>query len=62
MPAINRNIGLIAVQKKYGVGPGELRDAIKPLFYLMEAYGIENVSIDRSTGEPVINIDGEVIQ
>lgn len=62
MPAIYRNSGLIAVQKKYGVGPGELREAIKPLFYLMEAYGIDKVGIDRSTGEPVINIDSEVIQ
>lgn len=62
MPAIYRSVGLTAVQKRYGVAPAELRDAIKPLFYLMEAYGIEKVSIDRSSGEPVINIDSEVIQ
>ena len=62
MPAIYRSVGLAAVQKRYGVASAELRDAIKPLFYLMEAYGIEKVSIDRSSGEPVINIDSDVIQ
>lgn len=62
MPAIYRNVGLAAVQKRYGVPPSELRDAIKPLFFLMEAYGIEKIGIDKSSGEPVIHIDSEVIQ
>lgn len=62
MPAIFRTEGLVALQKKYGVGPGELRDAIKPLFILMESYGMEKITIDRSTGQPVISIDGEIIQ
>lgn len=62
MPAIYRNVGLAAVQKRYGVPPSELRDAIKPLFFLMEADGIEKIGIDKSSGEPVIHIDSEVIQ
>lgn len=62
MPAIYRSVGLSEVQKRYGVPSNELREAVRPLFYLMEAYGIETFSIDKSSGQPVIHIGSEVIR
>ena len=62
MPAIFRQDGLNAVKTKYGVGAVELRESIKPLYLLMEAYGMDRISIDRTGHQPVITIDGEVIR
>lgn len=62
MPAIFRNEGLVAVTQKFGVGPGELRDVTRPVFDLMEAYGMETLTISRSGPKATITIDGLTIE
>lgn len=62
MPAIFRNEGLIAMKQKFGVGSDELRGVARPVFDLMEAYGMEKLTIDRSGPKPIITIDDLTIE